>query len=135
MVLVPLLLVPPYWPAVVVTTKLWTTALSSRRVFSRFCVNTGGMHARTFNSDGYIAMKLNKIHFNSSKHNGYHVVYRSTTSNNVMGATISFISRHCKSYHSLWCLRMLTNQLLNAMAARAPLRRHTHVCLYAQTTD
>ena len=36
LVLVPPLLVPPYWPAVVVTNKLWTTALSSRRVFSRF---------------------------------------------------------------------------------------------------
>ena len=35
-VLVPPLLVPPSWPAVVVTSKLWTTALSSRRVFSHF---------------------------------------------------------------------------------------------------
>ena len=73
-VLVPPLLVTPSWPAVVVTSKLWTTAMYSRRIFSRFFVNTGGMHARMFNSDGYIAMKLNKIHFNSSKHNGYHVV-------------------------------------------------------------
>ena len=35
----------------------------------------------------YIAMKLNKIHFNSRKHNGYHVVYRSRTSKNARGAT------------------------------------------------
>ena len=46
-------------------------------------------------------MNLNKIHFNSSKHNGYHVVYRSTTSNNARGATISFMFRHCKSSNSL----------------------------------
>ena len=99
-VLVPPLLVPPSWPAVVVTSKLWTTAIYSRRIFSRFFVNTGGIHARMFNSDRYIAMKLNKIHFNSSKHNGYYVVYRPTTSKNARGTTISFMFQHCKSSNS-----------------------------------
>ena len=107
-VLVPPLLVPPSWPAVVVTSKLWTTAMYSRRIFSRFFVNTGGIHARMFTSDGYIAMKLNKIHFNSSKHNGYHVVYRPTTSKNARGTTISFGISSVLTY-SLWFLRMLTN--------------------------
>ena len=108
-VLVPPLLVPPSWPAVVVTSKLWTTAMYSRRMFSRFCVNTGGIHARMFNSDGYIAMKLNKIHFNSSKHNGYHVVYprHRIMQGEPLLALCFGISRVLT--HSLWFLRMLTN--------------------------
>ena len=98
-VLVPPLLVPPSWPAVVVTSKLWTTAMYSRRIFSRF-LSTPEAYMRMFNSDGCIAMKFNKIHFNSSKHNGYHVVYRPTTSKNARGTTISFMFRHCKSSNS-----------------------------------
>ena len=68
-VLVTPILVPPYWPAVSSGPRHCPVDASSLVFF----VSTGGICARAFNSDGCIAMKLNKIHVNSSKHNGYHV--------------------------------------------------------------
>ena len=94
-VLVPPLLVPSSWPVVVVTNKLWTAAWSGRCFFSHFFVNTGGIHARTLTPTDTSQWSC------SSKHNGYHVVYRSTISINARGATISFMFRHCKSSISL----------------------------------
>ena len=62
-------------PAVVVTKKLWiilvpSTALSSLRFFHIFFA-TPQAYRRGRKSGGYIAMKLNKTNFNSSRDNSH----------------------------------------------------------------
>ena len=110
-VLVLPLLVPPPLSAVV-TKKLWilhgpATALSSRRFFSRFLHSTGRIQVRTF-----IRWTHNKTHFNSSRHNGYHVAswvhdIEEYKGGHYILALFFGIVRVLD--HSLWFLRMQTN--------------------------
>ena len=74
-------------------------------------------------------MKLNEIHFNSSKNSGYHVAYRSTTSKNARGATISFVFRHCKSSDSFALVFTYADELV------AQFNGCANVGPYALTTD